>query len=675
MSTRRPCKQQRYINYISHADPARAPFVGEAVVDILSLKAPPACSTLLLSDGTSWAAVILQVALLMWLIRKQCVIFRCDEIWVDELAGFLSTWGVGIFRVADGERDANGTEDQLSQMVPLARQIRLSYRCTNVVVISRDLTFLYAFAKRSLQGRLLVWSTKLLLVTRQALQEVQKLLEAHWTFAMMNAAILNLWEDEGGARYDVYLHLPYGDGEKSRRVASWTAGRGVAAFAGRRLFPEKFLDFHGAEVGVTALPFLPFWDVSKEKGKGGAEEERYTGSDYMLLETLAGKMNFTIRVLPSSSWAEATRLVEERLAFCSSIYHIVFPDRQERYDFTYTYELAQLSFSLAKPFLRPRWQSLYYPLTDEVWAAILAAVVVVPLAAFVITRLWPVGEAEEESGARAWRTRLGRVAQDFIGMLLGQCPPQGLPRRTSTRVLVGTWLLFSLVVVAVYRGNLTASLMLPKYPPRPETLADLLTAVDAIAMPPYGEDHRRFFKASDSIIFNRAADLMVIGPSVMEGLTGATQRKQAVMSGRRHVQHTIAESFTDANGETRLYLGRDSVFPAPSGWPIPHDAPYKHVLDRNIMAVLEAGLYEKWVEIMIDRARRESKERQQRQRNQQEKQTEETAVAETNRNSEKPLTLVHLQGPLILLLLGLIFSTFTFTLEVIVVLWLSSRQG
>nr|XP_027223532.1 uncharacterized protein LOC113815709 [Penaeus vannamei] len=138
------------------------------------------------------------------------------------------------------------------------------------------------------------------------------------------------------------------------------------------------------------------------------------------------------------------------------------------------------------------------------------------------------------------------------------------------------------------------------------------------------------------------------------------------------MQHSIAESFTDANGETRLYVGRDSVFPAPSGWPVPHDAPYKHVLDRNIMAIIEAGLYEKWAEIMLDDARQESKERQQR--DQQQNQGEETAVAETN-SGEKPLTIVHLQGPLILLLLGLIFSAFTFTLEVVVVSWFSSRPG
>nr|XP_027223554.1 uncharacterized protein LOC113815732 [Penaeus vannamei] len=400
-----------------------------------------------------------------------------------ELARLLSAWGVGVFRATGGEREANGTGDQLSQVVPLARQIRLNYRCTNVVVISRDLTFLTAFAKRSLQDRLLVWSTKLLLVTRRALREVQELLEAHWTFSMLNTALLNLWEDEGGARYDVYLHMPYGPGgKKSRRVATWTARRGVVLRARQRLFPEKFLNFHGAEVKITALPFLPFWNVAKEKGNGGAEVERYTGSDYVLLETLAWKMNFTISILPSSSWSEATRFVEERLAFMTSIYHIVLPGRQERYDFTFTYEFAQFSFGLAKPFLRPRWQSLYYPLTDEVWAAILAAVVVVPLVLFVITRLWHVEDAEDENETRAWRTKLGRAAQDLTGMLLGQSPPQGLPRRSSTRVLVGAWLLFSMVVVYVYKGNLTASLMLPKYPPRPETLAELVTAVDTVAI-------------------------------------------------------------------------------------------------------------------------------------------------------------------------------------------------
>lgn len=100
------------------------------------------------------------------------------------------------------------------------------------------------------------------------------------------------------------------------------------------------------------------------------------------------------------------------------------------------------------------------------------------LHALQITRLWHVEDAEDENETRAWRTKLGRAAQDLTGMLLGQSPPQGLPRRSSTRVLVGAWLLFSMVVVYVYKGNLTASLMLPKYPPRPETLAELVTAVD-----------------------------------------------------------------------------------------------------------------------------------------------------------------------------------------------------
>ncbi|XP_042866380.1 uncharacterized protein LOC122249511 [Penaeus japonicus] len=190
-------------------------------------------------------------------------------------------------------------------------------------------------------------------------------------------------------------------------------------------------------------------------------------------------------------------------------------------------------------------------------------------------------------------------------------------------------------------------------------------------MPPYGEEFRRFFKVSESNIFRKLADILLVGPSIIEGLVGAMEKRQSHMGGRRYLKQKIAESFTDANGESELYIGRESLFPGPSGWPIPHDAPYKHVLDRLFMAVIEAGLYEKWVEKMIDATRRESKEKQLQK---QEQETDKTALIATN-NNEKSLTIVHLQGPLILLLLGLIFSTFIFTLEVIAVAWCLPAQG
>ena len=72
---------------------------------------------------------------------------------------------------------------------------------------------------------------------------------------------------------------------------------------------------------------------------------------------------------------------------------------------------------------------------------------------------------------------LAEVFQDVTGMLLGQNLPRRLPRMSSSRLLVATWLVFAIVFASGYRGNLTASLTLPKYPPRPETLPQLVDSV------------------------------------------------------------------------------------------------------------------------------------------------------------------------------------------------------
>lgn len=59
--------------------------------------------------------------------------------------------------------------------------------------------------------------------------------------------------------------------------------------------------------------------------------------------------------------------------------------------------------------------------------------------------------------------------------------------------------------------------------------------------------------------------------------------------GKKYLQYEITDKFTEEDGSTRLYVNRESVFPEPSAWPIPHDAPYKAHLNLWIMASLEVG--------------------------------------------------------------------------------------
>ena len=66
------------------------------------------------------------------------------------------------------------------------------------------------------------------------------------------------------------------------------------------------------------------------------------------------------------------------------------------------------------------------------------------------------------------------VIKQVVGTLLDETISGNLPQKNSTRVVLTAWMIFSFIVGTVYRSNLTAYLTVPKYPPRAETLKELV---------------------------------------------------------------------------------------------------------------------------------------------------------------------------------------------------------
>ncbi|ROT85937.1 Variant Ionotropic Glutamate Receptor [Penaeus vannamei] len=177
-------------------------------------------------------------------------------------------------------------------------------------------------------------------------------------------------------------------------------------------------------------------------------------------------------------------------------------------------------------------------------------------------------------------------------------------------------------------------------------------------MPSYGHDWKAFFTNSDSPVFQALGRLLFIGPSVHEGLNLVLEKNHALLCSLRYLEYTIAQDFTDVNGQTKLYIGRNPIFPSPAAWPIPHDAPYKPQLDRYLMAFAESGLYNKWIEDLIEIARRESSKKQEQQKKKEQ-------GREHLDSGPKPLTVKHMQGPLMLLGFGLGAALLVFLAEFI----------
>ncbi|XP_063612335.1 uncharacterized protein LOC134785833 [Penaeus indicus] len=581
----------------------------QAISAVLNPKTRAPCSLLLFRDPLTASDFSLDVKLLFEL------------------------WSVGEFEMAT---DSDNITLDMSLLIAEARKVRNSYYCTRVVVLSDDPAFLASFAESSLRGRLLVWATRLLVVTRLPLQELRRLLSSSWTFSMMNAMALLIDDGSGYRSCRVYAHLPYSPtGARVVRVASWSSSGGLTLASRHQLFPQKFTNFHGATVNITALPFRPYWIERTTVAPNGTAATTYTGSDALMMHAMAQTLNFTFNVLPCADWNEVgfrdqtkltlmlslvTSKVVEHESFIASVTHVHLPQREKQYDFSYNYEYTYVVFSLAKPSLRPKWQGLYYPLSNEVWLCILLALLLTPFLA-VLATYNSEGEADIKT-----------MSLNLIGSLLGQSMASRRGESAGSRVFVASWLVFAFIVGTAYRGNLTAALTLPKYPPRVETLAQLVETVDRITMPPYGRDFQAFFMQSESEIYKTLASKMEIVPDILSGLKQITNKaplhdqspamvfghatgfaevwgRSVVLStierdwvtvytsqkshtdSERYLRLAIAEHFTLADGSNDLYLGRERVLSSIAGLPIPHDAPYKPQIDRFLMMMIEVACH------------------------------------------------------------------------------------
>ncbi|XP_063889393.1 uncharacterized protein LOC135116116 [Scylla paramamosain] len=374
------------------------------------------------------------------------------------------TGGDVVFDVADDR--SIGVNLTMTQVVAQARKMQLMSWCTLVVVFSDNSTFLSVFAEIADKGRLMVWETKLLVITRLPLSNLQDLLQNYWTFSMMNTMFLELNTSSGENHCRIYGHMPYGpNGSHVAQLASLNSGHVLVNLGDRTLFPEKYNNFHGMKVNLTWIPLTPYWMVMKRPGPNGTEVTTFSGREYWIMENIALILNFSLNPLPYTGWDPVMKRLRTREAFLWPVTLPILPHMLELYDFSFFLERSTLAFTMAKPSTKPTWESLYRPLKIDVWGLVVASVVIVYIVLLMMNK------SGKDKGPGAWL-----VMKQVLGTLLDEAIPGELPQRSTTRVVLTAWLIFSFVVGTVYRSNLTASLTIPKYPPRIETLSGLVDA-------------------------------------------------------------------------------------------------------------------------------------------------------------------------------------------------------
>nr|XP_053636396.1 uncharacterized protein LOC128691587 [Cherax quadricarinatus] len=146
--------------------------------------------------------------------------------------------GAAFFEAVINGSNFNQRDMDFSFLVDNVKMLRKLSSYTTVVVISDEATFLAAFVKWSVKGRLMVWSMRLLILTHSRLMELQDL---HTTLSNLNSMLVIINDDTTNIRCSVYVQLPYSPrGSQVVQVASWTPRRGLHLTSHLPLFPEKF---------------------------------------------------------------------------------------------------------------------------------------------------------------------------------------------------------------------------------------------------------------------------------------------------------------------------------------------------------------------------------------------------------------------------------------------------
>ncbi|XP_045603983.2 glutamate receptor ionotropic, delta-1-like [Procambarus clarkii] len=320
-------------------------------------------------------------------------------------------------------------------------------------------------------------------------------------------------------------------------------------------------------------------------------------------------------------------------------------DRAEVIDYTVDYFNDPLTFCTTKPRLLNQSLALIKPFQPMVWAGFLIVLVAMGLfyhaACIVAQPLKTLNPAPKDTSPS--------FSQTFL-KIFGACLSQGFhwSEADGPRVLVVTWIIFSLVTLTSYVAMLTASFTLPTLSPTLNTLEQLVESDFSWGIQDQGAADYQLLKSSQVPLYQKVYKGLKVCPSLDECLIMARDTKYAFITWRLYMEDRIAIRFTSVTGERQLHVATTDFVHADIAWAMNPGCPFRKKFSQQIRRLLEAGIISKWLsQIINDPTRRQAID------------TEETR----QEGQLQPLGLGQLQGVFYILMIGNAAAFLLFTEE------------
>ncbi|MPC25414.1 putative glutamate receptor [Portunus trituberculatus] len=403
--------------------------------------------------------------------------------------------GVTVFHAAADHRGGNATQKGVRQTVDKMRQLGAAWHCLVVVVVSDDPAFLAAFAHLSLRRHALRWFTRILVLTRLPLSHLGRL---HGLLSNRNAMLLHVQESEEAVRFTTPPTL------------------------------------------TVAVEFLPYHTLTwvEDPREPGGRRLLLTGFVDEIVKYLARAMNFRYRYvvspdgtfgtrLPDGSWTGLMGMVVREEADFAPGPFIINPQRYEAAQAAAPYSGSNIRILGGLKGLEMDPWGFLFPLTPLVWTVTLVMLVGVHF----VLQVLPSCLLGKRLCSEAWlmdpsHSMRVLLQQDVVW------PAQWL---WWERLLLGLWMLTTLVLTKSYAGNLM-SLLAVRYVPQPfQTIHDVLDHPSVSVISQKHSSYEQTLMDVKSGVLRKVADLQQEGRLEFHTLKQLPRSIDTLVRGGTHV--------------------------------------------------------------------------------------------------------------------------------------------
>nr|XP_045600070.1 probable glutamate receptor [Procambarus clarkii] len=434
----------------------------------------------------------------------------------------------------------------------------------------------------------------------------------------------------------VYLQVPYSPlGAQALKVASWTPQRGLALTSSLPLFPDKFSKFIQRPTLTLAAEINALITVVNPKEDEAGEKVmlQFAGPAADLVSYLAKGLNFSYKYMrppdgssgskrEDGSWSGMVGMVIRQEIDVAVGPFGVSAVRAEVVDFTVPIltDYGRILGARGRPEVDP-WGFLF-PLEPLVWAAILGALLVLPLTTLLMASCF--------SPNTHGHNYIVPPTSAFLRILLYQCTPfvtwtavikigcsengysdiggYGANVLDSgaywwwERVVLTVWGLVTVVLTQSYAGNLMALLAVRHIPQPYQSLRDVLDDRSVTTVWEQGSSNVQFVREAEFGIYREIAGLKEKGRLIYKPRPKFTEIIDTLVRRGDHILMDIdfslkiymSEDFTES-GQCSFYKSKEEFMPLMFALVSEKGSPLVSPLNDRILGMTEAGLFKYWM--------------------------------------------------------------------------------